>query len=348
MPKFTLQGRLSIDPFFVVRGIQLMATTRYHGAIKSQAAVGPSSHSVKPAARASRGVPSLDWGPLAALLAIPLGITIGGWSYYSASAPVRLRHPLHDLLRPSGVVGLWLGILGLALFLFLWLYPLRKHVRWLAWTGQVSSWLRVHIVCGLSVPVIVAAHAGWRFEGLIGLGYWAMLTVALSGIVGRYLYTHIPRSRDGLEMSIEEVASERRALITEIAAATGLSPMAIEHSLAPHRAAYQGLGLLRTVVRLVADDWERTRTLSRLRRQWSTPQPGRAPIDRRALRRAMTLSRRELGLAQQVRLLGVTRRLFGYWHVAHRPFAVTALLAVLVHVVVAWAVGAVHLGGGPS
>jgi len=25
---------------------------------------------------------------------------------------------------------------------------------------------------------------------------------------------------------------------------------------------------------------------------------------------------------------------FGYWHVAHRPFALTALLAVLVHVMV--------------
>lgn len=305
-------------------------------------------HAARPATRTSRGTPTLDWGPLAALLAIPIGITIGGWSYYSAPAAVRLRHPAHELLRSSGLVGLSLGVLGLTLFLFLWLYPLRKHVRWLAWTGQVGSWLRVHIVFGLSVPVIIAAHAGWRFEGLIGLGYWAMLTVAMSGIVGRYLYTHIPRTRDGLEMSIEEVASERRTLITEIAAATGLPPMEVEGALATRRTSYQGLGILRTVAHQVADDWERARTLSRLRRQWSTPRPGRAPIDRGALRRAMTLSRRELGLAQQVRLLDVTRRLFGYWHVAHRPFAVTALLAVLVHVVVAWSVGMVHLGRGPS
>jgi len=33
-------------------------------------------------------------------------------------------------------------------------------------------------------------------------------------------------------------------------------------------------------------------------------------------------------------MLDTTRRLFGYWHVAHRPIAVTALLAVLVHVAV--------------
>lgn len=308
--------------------------------------MGATLRTVSPGARVSP--PSLDWGPLAVLLAVPIGITIAGWSYYSAPAGIRLRHPLHDWLRPSGAVGLSLGILGLALFLFLWLYPLRKHARWLAWTGRVGSWLRVHIVFGLSVPVIIAAHAGWRFDGLIGLGYWAMLTVALSGIVGRYLYTHIPRTRDGLEMSIDEVANERRTLITEIASATGLPPMDIERSLATRRSDYHGLGPVRTLARLLADDWERGRTLSRLRREWSTPRPGRRAIDRDALRRAMRLSRRELGLAQQVRVLEVTRRLFGYWHVAHRPFAITALLAVMVHVIVAWAVGMVQFGRGPS
>jgi hypothetical protein len=45
-------------------------------------------------------------------------------------------------------------------------------------------------------------------------------------------------------------------------------------------------------------------------------------------------------------MLEATRRVFGYWHVAHRPFAVTALLAVLIHVVVAMTIGGVGFSGG--
>ena len=45
-------------------------------------------------------------------------------------------------------------------------------------------------------------------------------------------------------------------------------------------------------------------------------------------------------LTQQVRMLGVTHRLFRYWHVAHRPFAITALIAVVIHVAVVVALGA--------
>jgi hypothetical protein len=56
-----------------------------------------------------------------------------------------------------------------------------------------------------------------------------------------------------------------------------------------------------------------------------------------------------MALAQQMRLLDATRSLFGWWHVAHRPFALTALLAVIVHVVVAVWIGGVRfpLPGAP-
>ena len=55
--------------------------------------------------------------------------------------------------------------------------------------------------------------------------------------------------------------------------------------------------------------------------------------------RAVRLASREIALTQQTRMLDATHRLFGWWHVAHRPFAMTALLAVLIHVIVVVAVG---------
>jgi hypothetical protein len=59
-----------------------------------------------------------------------------------------------------------------------------------------------------------------------------------------------------------------------------------------------------------------------------------------ALKRVVRLAIREIALEQHVRMLDATHRVFRYWHVAHRPFAITALIAVGIHVVVVVAVGA--------
>lgn len=280
--------------------------------------------------------------PLFVLLALPTLVTAWGLPYYLAPVALRLRHPLHALLKSSGPVGLAFGTVALTLFLFMWAYPFRKQARWLAWTGPVGRWLDVHIVMGLSLPAIAAVHAGWHFEGLIGLGMLAMVIVSLSGIVGRYLYTHIPRNRAGLELSLEEAGAERRALLTDLAVATGHSPQELERSLGLDPKPYAGLGIARTLGRLISDDLVRFRTLRRLRREWSRGGAGRAPLDATAMARALRLARREMALNHQVRLLDATRRVFGWWHVAHRPFALTALLAVIVHVVVAVWIGGVR------
>jgi hypothetical protein len=299
----------------------------------------------RPRGSATAGRPDDRW-PIALIIAFPLAITAWGFAYYAAPPGGRVRSPLHALLKPSGSVGLALGVVAFLLFLFLWLYPLRKSVRWLAWTGAVGAWLRIHILAGIAIPLLAAVHAGWRFDGLIGLGYASMLLVALSGVVGRYLYVRIPRSKSGLELSREEVANERRTLITEIAVTTGEDPIAVERILSP--AAASGAtpqGPLATLGRLVRDDWERRATLRRLRRRWSQAAPNGARLDRRTVSSLLGLARRELGLAQQLQALEATRRVFALWHVVHRPFAILALLAVVVHVVVAIAIGGVSFAG---
>jgi hypothetical protein len=282
-----------------------------------------------------------DWLPLAILAGIPLAASAMCWKYYVMGPAERLRDPLHAMLRPSGPLGLAFGIAGFAAFLFMWLYPLRKKFPRFAFAGSLAGWLRVHTLAGLSLPLMLAVHAGWRFSGLIGLGYLSMVVVVLSGIVGRYLYRRIPHSRSGLDLSLDDVSSERRALLTDIAVATGLEPAAVERALAVDTRSYQGLGLLKTLARMIDDDLARSRAVRALRHEWSHPRAGRPALDRETLARTLMLARREMALRQQMRMLDATRRLFGYWHVAHRPFAITALLAVVIHVIVAVVVGGV-------
>jgi hypothetical protein len=307
--------------------------------------ISPAHHAVSNAstreARPARNPD--DRLPLGIMLAIPLVATLAGLPYYLMGPGERLRSPLHPLLKPAASVGLAFGVAALVLFLFMWLYPLRKQFRWLAFTGSAPAWLRNHVLVGLALPFIAAVHAGWRFDGLIGLGYLAMVLVSLSGLVGRYLYVRIPRSRGGVELSLDEAAGERRAILTRIALETGLDPVEIDRAIAVHTRPLAGLGLGRAFAHMISNDVARWRAMRALRREWSRPRPGATAPDPKALGRALALARREMALTQQLHMLDATRRVFAFWHVAHRPFAITALLAVLIHVVVAVAVGGVRL-----
>lgn len=297
------------------------------------ARVGVAPGGTRPTRRASGGAVI---GPMLALLLLT---SVAGWPYYRLAPAERVRDPLHAWLRPSGHVGQAAGVLGFAIFVFLWLYPLRKHVRALAWTGTVARWLDVHVVAALGLPLLVAIHAAWRFEGLIGLGYASMLVVCLSGVVGRYLYVRIPRSRTGVELTRDEVAAKRSALVTEIAAATGQAPDAVMRALEAAAGA-RATSLGRALLRMVANDVLRWRTTRRLRREWATAGRNGQPLPRATVQRLAGLVNEEIALTQQARLLEATQAAFRYWHVAHRPFAITALIAVTVHVAVVVAMGA--------
>ena len=254
-------------------------------------------------------------------------INLLGFSYYRLPAPERFRHPWHAWLKPTGYIGQSMGIVALVLFLALWLYPLRKRSRWMRFTGRISSWLDVHVLMGLLIPLVGAVHAAWRFTGLIGLGYAAMLVAWFSGLLGKYLYARIPRSKTGLELTLEEVRGQRDSLLQEIAAASGFEPSQLERMLALSPSSCEGLGPLRTMIRMLSDDLARWRAARAFRRQWRF-RSGSRDLDRRAVSRALSLARRHVALSQQVRMLDASQRVFQYWHVGHLPMAITALVAV--------------------
>jgi len=277
------------------------------------------------------------WIALAPLSAV----TLAGLPYYVLSTAGRVRSPLHDWFKPSGYVGQSAGILALVLFLFIWIYPLRKRIRFLAGLGSLRGWLDAHMLAGLTLPLLGAIHASWKFEGLIGLGYLSMLVVCASGVVGRYIYTRIPRARDGLELTLEQIERERGRLVARIAAVTGLRPDEVDRDLVFDVPSGSGLGPLRTSAYLLTGDILRWRASRQLRRRWKRLASG---FSRAELRQALRLARRQMALNHQRRMLESTQRLFRFWHVAHLPFAISALGAVLIHVAVVVALGTTWLG----
>jgi hypothetical protein len=101
----------------------------------------------------------------------------------------------------ADLFGHTLGILGFLLMLMTeTLYSLRKRSRSARW-GKMSAWLEFHIFTGLVGPFMVLLHTSWKFNGLAGVTTLFTVVIVISGFVGRYIYTRIPRSLDGTEIA---------------------------------------------------------------------------------------------------------------------------------------------------
>jgi len=93
----------------------------------------------------------------------------------------------------SGLIGHGIGIAGFTLMLMTaTLYSVRK-LRTAARWGSMAAWLRFHMVTGLVGPYMVLLHTAMRFRGLAGLAMLLTAVVVVSGLIGRYLYTAVPR-----------------------------------------------------------------------------------------------------------------------------------------------------------
>lgn len=304
------------------------------GAASSEQEPGVHEESSRQGARRA-GLPVVF--PLALMFVVAVNLL--GAPYYLLPIQQRVRHSYHFWFRPSGPIGQGAGVAAFLLFLFLWLYPLRKRVRWMAVTGSVPRWLDYHIAAGLMIPLLGATHAAWRFQGLIGLGYGAMFVVCLSGAVGKYVYVRIPRSRAGVDLSLEQAEANRRRLLADLAESTGLSAETLSGLLGPERPRSGRTSILGALARMIRDDRERSQAIRALKKRWREDHAG-SRADRRLLRRSLRLARREMALTQQIHMLDATQRVFKFWHAAHLPVAITALLAVTIHVVVVVALGA--------
>lgn len=112
----------------------------------------------------------------------------------------------------SEFFGHTLGIFGFALMLATeTLYTWRKRSRYARW-GRLSTWLQIHIITGIVGPYLVLLHSSWKFNGLAGVVMLLTVMIVVSGFIGRYIYTAIPRTADGLEIAGDEL--QLSALIT--------------------------------------------------------------------------------------------------------------------------------------
>jgi len=285
----------------------------------------------------------LAWLLAAAVILVIAGY---GYDYYILSAAQRPFSPKHDALRPSGTIGVKLGMLGVVMFFLIYLYPLRKKWGWLGRQGNSRHWLDFHIVLGSAAPLIIAFHSSFKFGNIAGMAFWSMLAVTLSGFVGRYLYAQIPRSLNAAELSMKEMQDREEALRKELAeqkATFGFCVDALYQLPSSAEVARRSLGT--SLLSMFLIDFKRPFKTSLVRLQqagfgpWLLSLCGLLPTRDLGFERAIRVAQRQASLSKHVLFLSRTQRVFQLWHVVHRPFSYAFAILALLHIVIALFMG---------
>ena len=279
-------------------------------------------------------------------LAVVLVIAGYGFDYYSLSSADRPFSPKHDILRPSGTIGMKLGMFGVFLFFLIYLYPLRKKWGWLARQGNSRHWLDFHIVLGTAAPLIIAFHASFKFGNIAGMAFFSMLCVTLSGFVGRYLYAQIPRRVNAAELSmkeLEELEASMRARLAEQKLTFG-NRLEVLYDL-PSRQEVASMPMLLALARMIWIDMKRPLQLSLLRLQatgfgsWLVSVGGLRRTQDGKLEHAVDVARRQAALSKRILFLSRTQRVFHMWHIIHRPFSYAFAILAIIHIGIALSMG---------
>jgi hypothetical protein len=283
------------------------------------------------------------WTAAIAAALLLVSLTVYGWDYYRLSAFERPFSPKHDMLKPSGSVAVKVGMLGVLLFCIIFLYALRKRVRWLQKIGTARHWLDFHIVAGTTAPLLIAFHASFKFRGIAGVAFWFMVSVAISGVVGRYVYAQIPRSLNSAEMSLDELHAAEQGLAEALSGQSLFTRQDLASLLSlPSSEEVRSLPAVRVLGVMLAYDIARPFRIAKLRalaRKRSAALGSVSQELRENVERAVSLVKAKSSLSKRVAFLSRTQQIFHLWHVVHRPFSYSFAVLALLHIIVVFALG---------
>lgn len=261
------------------------------------------------------------------VLVVTAYLSYTGYNYYMSPLEERFYLDQHDWLKPSGIFGQGLGIIGTLLMLVgVVIYILRKRYNLMGRFIRLKYLLEFHIFLCTLGPIMILFHTAFKFGGIVSIAFWSMVAVVLSGVVGRFIYIQIPRTIEGKALNLAEAQQMRSILTKKLNSETHLDG--------------EDRNIVKKVMMDAADGSligmlvNKRKALMQIRRSLrakSLPKKERNSI--------LKMVREEIAMTNKIERLQTMQRLFKYWHVAHLPFALIMLIIVVVHVGVSLAFG---------
>lgn len=275
-----------------------------------------------------------------------VALSVYGFDYYRLGPSERPYSPKHDVLRPSGHIGLNIGIAGVVMFCILFLYALRKQSSRLRRIGNSQHWLDFHVVMGIAAPIFILFHSAFKFRGLAGFAFWTMIAVALSGVAGRYLYNQLPRQVLAAGSSFKDAREVQMQLAWGLASQRMISVADLQPILSlPSLDQVLQLPLLKSLFYMVGLDMEQRIYVARLRRRFMFAGEKLSTIggllrgSNAEVEQIIDLARDQARFSKRVLFFSRAQELFRYWHVIHKPFSYAFAVLVFVHVLIVMLLG---------
>ena len=233
--------------------------------------------------------------------------------------------------RSGNPLAIQCGLVGTGLMIIAAIYPMFRRLKAFRWIASNTMWFDFHMVAGTIGPMFIALHSALRLGSWVSGAFWSMVIVALSGFIGRYLYTQVPALSSGREL--EELDHERTFQLHR-----GRNPVAmaeIDRELHDHRQrslrVAQRAGLIVSLAWLLMEDLRRPgRRLARRARLARVGVTGK--IRRDLVKRAsrMMLIDRGSVIAPKANLL------LNSWKKVHVPFTVLLTIFSVAHIWISW------------
>jgi hypothetical protein len=251
-------------------------------------------------------------------------LLLAGWS---------LRN--EGYLRPESGLGYRLGIAAAASLVLLLGYSARKRIGALRGLGALRHWFRLHMCLGVVAPIAVLFHCNFQLGSLnsrVALG--STLLVAVSGLVGRFIYTKIHCGLYGRRVRLKELRNRLGDETSRTARALQPFPRAVRRLRELERLGTAPVGSpVAALGRFLFWGLRARRFRARCFGDIAS-MPGLTPAEREHARRA---TREYARAVHRVSRLAGCERLFRLWHAVHVPLFFLLLASVTAHVL------AVHL-----
>lgn len=237
-------------------------------------------------------------------------------------------------------MGRWMGYIGGVMMVISALYTLRLHLPGLRRIGNSKTWFDFHVVFGLAGPALSLLHTDFNIfspleRPLVTALWWATTFIVVSGIVGRFFYTAIPRFEAGtererrrLDEGIQQVA-DQWASMTMSANVLAQFLKAQEKMAEREQVDADDMGAIGFLVFLFKSELERLKAEAQLR----TKTMGNMRNTKLRKTAVKLMSRRSV-IERRMQMYGLAKRLLAQWRGIHIGISIVMFVLLFAHVAI--------------
>lgn len=267
---------------------------------------------------------------IAIVLFVFISLIVYGGSYYATNLQNRFFLEQNELLKPSGLYGHGMGILGsIVIIIGVFGYMARKRIRIFMRVGVLKYWLEFHIfLCSLG-PVLILFHTTFKFGGIVAISFWSMVAVVMSGIIGRFIYVQIPRTLEGRELSLNEINNLKDNVEFDLQKRFKIDQEIINRieERLKLRVDVSKMSFISGIFSRLSFEKNILNEINVLLKSQD--------LSKKSRRKVLKLFNSEIVLNRRIEWLSTMQNLLRYWHVLHLPFALIMLIIMIIHVGIA-------------